>query len=258
MTAMRLRQICLVSSDLAKAEEQLTRILGLAVGERAAGVEEWGLDNFLLPIGGDFLEVVAPVRDGTAAGRFLDRRGGDGGYMTIFQCDDGLAFRDRITSKGVRLIWSNSNRDDYIPSQYHPRDCHGTILAVGEVVGQSRFDEFSDWPPARDHWRPHVRRDVTEALVGAEMNTSDPLASARLWSELLDTPLQEAGPGTYRLKFDNAELRFVEATDGRGDGLGGIDLKIRDMDHVRREAAACGVPVTDNGLVICGTRIRLL
>jgi len=37
-----------------------------------------GLHNFLMPVGSNFLEVVAPSREGTAGGRYLDRRGGDG------------------------------------------------------------------------------------------------------------------------------------------------------------------------------------
>jgi hypothetical protein len=44
------------------------------------GVAEFGLKNFLISIGGDIIEVVAPVQPGTTAGRLLDKRG-DGGYM---------------------------------------------------------------------------------------------------------------------------------------------------------------------------------
>jgi len=258
MTTMRLRQICLVAQDISTAEDHLTSVFGLEVGERDAGVEQWGLHNFLLPIGGDFLEVVAPIREGTAAGRLLERRNGDSGYMAIFQCDDGLACRERITSQGVRLIWSQSKRKDYIPSQYHPRDCHGTILAVGEVPAGNRHEEMSSWPPARDEWRPHVKRDVTQAMVAGEMQSTDPKASAQLWSDMLDTPVRGIGPARYALAFDNAEMRFVEATDGRGDGLGGIDLQINNMEHVLREARARKLPVTENQVLICGIRVNLV
>ena len=256
-TNMRLRQICLVAGDLARVEEELCGIFGLEVGERDPGVGKWGLHNFLLPIGGDFLEVVAPTEDGTSAGRLLQRRGGDGGYMTIFQCDDGLASRERITSRGVRLIWG-PERDDYVPSQYHPRDCLGTILAVGSVPGMDRHDEMSHWPAAGEHWRPHVHREVTQAMVGAEMQNDDPKAAAAFWSDLLDTPARETGPDQFTLSFDNAELRFVKTSDGRGDGLGGLDLKINDMAHVQRAAAARGIACDGTELMVCGTRIRLV
>ena len=44
------------------------------------GSAEFGLENTLMPVGRNFLEVVAPIQEGTAAGRYLDRRGGNGGY----------------------------------------------------------------------------------------------------------------------------------------------------------------------------------
>ena len=54
----------------------------------STGVEKYGLVNALMPIGNSFLEVVAPTREGTAAGRCLERRDGEGGYMVILECDD--------------------------------------------------------------------------------------------------------------------------------------------------------------------------
>ena len=39
----------------------------------------------MFALGDQFLEVVVPVEDETAAGRFIDRTGGQGGYMAIFQ-----------------------------------------------------------------------------------------------------------------------------------------------------------------------------
>jgi hypothetical protein len=63
-------------------------VLGVKVCYRDPGVGKYGLENALFPIGNQLLEVVAPVEENTAGGRYLDRRGGDGGYMAITQCDD--------------------------------------------------------------------------------------------------------------------------------------------------------------------------
>ena len=38
----------------------------------------FGLGNAVIPIGKDFLEVVSPVQEDTTAGRFIDKRNGDG------------------------------------------------------------------------------------------------------------------------------------------------------------------------------------
>ena len=86
--SLRMRQICLVARELAPVVDEFRAALGLEVCHRDPGVGKYGLENALFPIGHNFLEVVAPVREGTTAGRYLDRRGGDGGYMVITQCDD--------------------------------------------------------------------------------------------------------------------------------------------------------------------------
>src|SRR5215813_11402573 len=71
---LRMRQICLVARQLAPVVDAFREVFGLEVCYRDPGVGKYGLENALFPIGDGFLEVVAPVRDGTTAGRFLDRR----------------------------------------------------------------------------------------------------------------------------------------------------------------------------------------
>ena len=63
-------------------------IMGLKVCYRDGNVAKYGLENALLPVDTILLEVVAPFQPGTAAGRFIEKTGGRGGYMAIFCCDD--------------------------------------------------------------------------------------------------------------------------------------------------------------------------
>jgi hypothetical protein len=100
---LRLRQICLVAQTLEPYITDFADILGLAVCYRDGNVDKYGLVNALLPIGASFLEIVAPTTDGTAAGRYLERRGGDGGYMVILDCDDIERRRQRMATIGVRI-----------------------------------------------------------------------------------------------------------------------------------------------------------
>ena len=72
---LRLRQIALVAEKLAPVEEALVDVLGIEVCYRDPGVGHFGLENALLPIGNQLLEVVAPIREDTAGGRYLARRG---------------------------------------------------------------------------------------------------------------------------------------------------------------------------------------
>ena len=92
---MRLRQVALAARDLEPALLALQRVLGLGEPFRDPGVAEFGLENGVLPIGDAFLEVVSPAQPDTTAGRWIERRGGDAGYMAIFQTDDLAAARAR-------------------------------------------------------------------------------------------------------------------------------------------------------------------
>ena len=93
---MWVRQIALVAHELDPVVEQLCRVLGLRVAYNDPGVAVFGLVNAVMPVGGEFLEVVQPVKDDASALRYLHRRGGDAGYMVILESDDAHAHRDRI------------------------------------------------------------------------------------------------------------------------------------------------------------------
>src|SRR5258705_6404858 len=80
--------------------------MGLNVCYRDGNVAKCGLENALLPVDTILLEVVAPTQAGTAAGRFLDKTGGRGGYMAIFCCDDPDAPRKR--ANGIRVPTSKT------------------------------------------------------------------------------------------------------------------------------------------------------
>ena len=102
--SLRLRQICLVASQLEPMIETLTSVFGLAVGHRDPGLDIFGLENALLPVGNSFLEVVAPIQKQTAAERYLKRRKGNGGYMVITQCEDLQPRQQHVEKLGIRLV----------------------------------------------------------------------------------------------------------------------------------------------------------
>ena len=71
---MHIRQVALVARDLEPVVADLCAVFGLEVAFRDPGVGEFGLHNAVMPVGTTFLEVVSPVREGTTAGRFLEKR----------------------------------------------------------------------------------------------------------------------------------------------------------------------------------------
>src|SRR5258707_4757643 len=81
--SIRLRQIALVADKLAPVIEDLKGVFGLEVCYIDPGVGVFGLENSLLPVGNNFIEVVAPIKEGTAGGRYFKRRGGHGGLQGL-------------------------------------------------------------------------------------------------------------------------------------------------------------------------------
>ena len=152
---MRLRQIAFIAKDAEPIAEQLGAVFGLKVGFRDPAVEFFGLHNVVMPVGGEFLEVVAPFRDDASGARYLARRGGDAGYMVILQDEDAMAHRARLEQQGVRVI-ARSRTDDYQYTHFHPGDCAGVLMSFDSVPGEAAWRESrSHWPPAGPTWREH-------------------------------------------------------------------------------------------------------
>ena len=252
---LRMRQICLVARDLDAVQADLSAIFGLEVCFRDPDIGRLGLHNFLMPVGNSFLEVVSPVREGTAGGRYLDRRGGDGGYMVITQCDDVAAARERAARLGVRLVADMGQGEDQ-GIQLHPKDVPGAIVELRQNRGADDADP--PWTPAGPDWAPARRTDVVRAFVAAEIQTDASPATAARWGEAFDRPVRTNTAGQPEIALDDATIRFVAATDGRGDGLGGLDLQTVERRRVLEAAEARGYRVSDDLVMVCGVRFRLL
>jgi len=251
---LRLRQICLVARALEPAVADLADIFGLAVCYRDGNVARYGLVNALLPIGSAFLEVVAPTREGTAAGRYLERRRGDGGYMVIIDCDDIERRRARMAEIGVRIA-NPLDYGAYVGLQLHPRDTGGAMLELNHTPGGEPLD--GPYHPAGPDWQKAVRGDVTAALLAAELQGPDPEHLATRWNEILERPLGRSPSGVPQIALDLGVLRFVPDRDGRGEGLGGLELAVRDSAHIRAAATQRGCAIEGDQVTVCGMRFRL-
>lgn len=249
---LRLRQICLVAEKLAPVEADIEAILGLKVCYRDPGVGKYGLENVLYPIGRDFLEVVAPVEDGTAAGRYLERRGGDGGYIVILQCDDGQRRRDHYASIGIRIA-NGMDYGEFLGTQLHPKDTGGCMLEVDRQDGDV---PDGAWRPAGEAWESAIATDRVTAMTGCTLQSQAPAPLATRWASILERDTAAAG-AAVRIGLDNGGIDFVAAADDRGDGLIAIAIKAADPTAILKTAAARGLPTTADSVTICGTRFDL-
>jgi hypothetical protein len=247
---MRLRQIALVAKDLATASADIRAVLGLDYAYADPGVGKYGLHNAVFPIGDTFLEVVSPKQDGTTAGRLLERRGGDGGYMVILQTDDLTGARAAIHAAGARIVdqWDGEGAAF---THIHPKDVGGAILSIDHMVPAER------WEWGGPEWTRHIRTDVSVAIVGAELQAEDPAGMAARWAAVLDRPAVPNGAG-WKIALEGGDIRFVGVRDGRGDGLGAFDVAVRDPVATQAAAAARGLVDADGIVTLSGTRVRLV
>lgn len=229
---IRLRQIALVAKDLDPVEKDITDQLGMEVCFRDPGVGAFGLHNALWAVGDKLLEVVSPKEDGTAAGRMLDRRGGDGGYMVILQTDDLDGARARFDEQNVRIVHT-AQGEGIVGIHLHPKDVGGAIVSVDQA------DDWSEWGWAGPSWRDHVDTSVVTDLVGVSVQAEDPAAMAARWSAVLGVPV--SGGDAPQLQLDEGVIRFVPVADGRGEGVSAIE--VRAANGKPRESEFCGVRV---------------
>ena len=193
MGYLRLRQICLVASDLATTEKQVQDVLGLEICFRDPGVGKYGLHNALFAMGGTFLEIVSPTKPDTAAGRYLERRKGDGGYMYIVDCDNLEARRDHFKAEGVRLVEDLHTIEWGITGEalhLHPRDTGGCLLSVDRHSPGTEMMGSYKW--AGPKWQEHDRSQTITQIVGAAIQSADPAELAAKWSH--QKPSREAVP----------------------------------------------------------------
>lgn len=241
---LRLRQIALVARDRDAVVDRLKSELGVDVAFNDPGVDVFGLHNAVMPIGNQFLEVVAPIKENTAAGRYLDRRKGDGGYMVILQCDEHATRKARLGDElGVRFAMAHDGKE-YKILQLHPADTGGSFLEVDEQIGGEDV-ENGPWEPAGPNWQHARRTDKVGGITAAVIQSDDPARLAARWAQLLDLDL--GGGDMPTLALDNATIQFVEATDGRGEGLAGMYLAPGTEPALPRELEICGMRITVEG-----------
>ncbi len=249
---LKLRQIALVADALAPVERELIDVLGIEVCYRDPGVAHFGLENALFPIGNQLLEVVAPVRADTAGGRYLERRGGNGGYMVITQCDEHAPRRARVEALGVRIV-NQFETHEFRNMQLHPKDTGGSFFEIDEQMGPDAHADDGPWEPAGPDWQRAKRVERVSGIAAAELQCDDPGRVAARWAEIAELPLQN-----HTISLANASLRFVPCADGRPEGLGGIDLVASDAEAVLAAAEKHAARSAEKQVMLCGMRVNLV
>ncbi len=257
MSYLRLRQICLVASDLDAREAEIAGILGLSVCYRDPGVGKYGLRNALFTAGGTFLEIVSPTRPDTAAGRYIERRKGDGGYMFIVDCDDLERRRDAMRDVGVRIVEDLVSEAPYAKSEaihLHPKDTGGCLLSIDRHSGGA--DMMGGYLWAGPGWQSHPASTTVSRIVGATIQCANPDETAERWSDILDVRSVLRPNGARLMPLDEGFARFVPLEDDRGEGLVAVHLQCSNAPAIRAAAEQAGVLDAD-AVRLCGVRFVL-
>lgn len=217
---IRLRQIALVAHSLDQAIADISGALDVDVIYRDPGVGFFGLHNALFCIGDQFLEVVSPIHEGTTAGRLLDKLGGDGGYMALYEVDNLDARIGHLKSLGIRTVWEGTG--DAIRGRHlHPRDTGGTLVSLDQP------DTAGEWAWGGPEWKSHRPSSIVSNIDSFTVSVPDPNITRSHWTQL----------------GINETVRFT-ACDGQPEGLTEVTMTCVDAAHDGESFQLCGITIT--------------
>jgi hypothetical protein len=228
---VRLRQAVLVAEQIEPVAQQLQAALGLRDPFRDPGVGTFGLTNVVFSLGDCFLEVVSPTQPDTAAGRYLARHGGDGGYMVMFDLEDLQGARLRAERAGVRTVWQ-IDLPDISGTHLHPADMHGAIVSIDG----SR--PYGSWRWGGPDWTGRMGQGAPVRLRGITLAVAEPGAVAARWAEVLGVRPPDNEHAEMRL--EDAHVRFSAADSEAAEGLVEILLELPPEVRAERDLLEVG------------------
>ncbi|MEL7539559.1 MAG: hypothetical protein AAGJ51_01540 [Pseudomonadota bacterium] len=243
MTLPRIRQLVFASKEHDDIEV-LRAVLDLGPGFVDPGVAEFGLTNGVFAIGDQFLETVVPVTENTAAGRFMERRQGLGGYMAIFQTDNLARVRDAADALSIRRVW-NIDLSDISASHLHPADMGAAIVSIDEARPEGA------WRWGGPDWTANARPG---GLTRLDISAIDPRAMSAKWSKVLAAPANDIGHGVHEIDLAEGAIRFLP---GARDHLSGYVLKTPDPAACLVRAEAQGLACESDSFLYCGVKLTL-
>lgn len=241
---LKLRQVCLATQNLEQSVSALSETLGLETCFEDPDLEMLGVRNALFQIGTDFLELVTPLHPNAPLQKFLDRQGGDCGYMVILQTQTRAeqdAIRANAAASNIAIAWELQHRGaDFL--QWKPADTRGCFLETsfdhaGDLTGQ--------WSAAGGEISPPSPYQLHKLGITTTRATN----VASTWAGL--TGLSLTAPDT--LQILDAQFQFCEPTkQSPALGLSHIHLRVQDTETVLSRARKAGLNTRSDKFYFCG------
>ena len=242
---MDIRQIVMVSGLRDPIVNNLCELFNFEVAFNDPGVAHFGLENAVIPIGTDFLEVVSPVEENTTAGRYLNKRGGDGGYMIIIQVDKFEDSQKLVNEYNIKTVWE-TDLPKAKAMHLHPKQMGGAILSLDWM------EPKESWKWAGPNWEKNISGPI-KGIDGVEIQSDDPELMLNTWLRVLGDVERDH---ENKILLDNTWIKFSQATDGRGPGISAFSLKAENSNEIIERAQNLGFMVDDK-ITIGGIKFYL-
>jgi hypothetical protein len=242
---MDIRQIVMVSGLRDPIVNDLCELFNFEVAFNDPGVAHFGLENAVIPIGTDFLEVVSPVEENTTAGRYLNKRGGDGGYMIIIQVDKFEDSQKLVNDYNIKTVWE-TDLPKAKAMHLHPKQMGGAILSLDWM------EPKESWKWAGPNWEENISGPI-KGIDGVEIQSDDPELMLNTWLRVLGDVERDH---ENKILLDNTWIKFSQAIDGRGPGISAFSLKAENSNEIIERAKNLGFMV-DGKITIGGVKFYL-
>ena len=235
----------MVSSLRDPIVSDLNKLFGLEVAFNDPGVGHFGLENAVMPLGTDFLEVVSPIEENTTAGRYLDKRGGDGGYMVIIQVDDFDRSKSLVNDYKIGIVW-DTDLPEAKAIHLHPKQMGGAIVSLDWM------NPKESWKWAGPEWNNHITDEI-KGIDGIEIQASNPEEMFNRWKDILD--VSNINESEKKIYLDNTWIGFIDEDD-RGPGISAFSLIANNKELLMNKAKEYGFLREDN-IVVGGVKFYL-
>ena len=126
----RIEHIAIAVADLDAALAHYRDVWGLEPDHRER-VEDQGVEEAMLPLGGTYLQLLGATGPDTTVGKFLDRRG-EGLHHIAYEVADLAATLEQLKARGVPLIDTAPRRGGrgHLVAFVHPKGNHGLLVEL--------------------------------------------------------------------------------------------------------------------------------
>jgi len=248
---MRLRQLVIATGEMDFLADSICDLFELKKTFSDPELIVFGLENVLIPLGDTFLELVTPVKENTSAGRFLTKRGGDGGYMIIVDSLDLAKERKRLEKLGMHIVWHENRKTDGIHGQslhLHPKQVGGAILSIDNM------NPPSSWLWAGQEWEKDINKSLVSHLSGVNLCSPHPDDLLSNWEKALG---KKRSTGDNSIGLEDSKINFVMNTQSQSEHVSAFQINSSKRSHLEKRALSRGF-FTNNNIHLGGIDFLLV